>query len=79
MWKRFCSGNKLGLPEPPGPYGLPVLGYMPFLGRKPYVTFIKLGQQYGDIFQVQMGVQKTVVLNSFDVIKEAYGKVGKEL
>uniref|UniRef100_A0A914WW44 unspecific monooxygenase n=1 Tax=Plectus sambesii TaxID=2011161 RepID=A0A914WW44_9BILA len=76
LWKYFTAsgGNKLGLPEPPGPYGLPVVGYMPFLGSKPHLVFAKLSQKYGDIFQVQLGTQKVVVLNSLDVIKEAYIK-----
>ena len=77
LWKRFLSGNKSGLPEPPGPYGLPVLGYLPFLGTNPHLTFVKLAQKYGDVFQVQMGVNKAVVLNSLDVIKEACAKVSK--
>uniref|UniRef100_A0A914X050 unspecific monooxygenase n=1 Tax=Plectus sambesii TaxID=2011161 RepID=A0A914X050_9BILA len=76
LWKYFTAsgGNKLGLPEPPGPYGLPVVGYMPFLGSEPHLAFAKLSQKYGDIFQVQLGTQKVVVLNSLDVIKEAYIK-----
>jgi hypothetical protein len=78
LWKLFsANGNKSGLPEPPGPYGLPVVGYLPFLGSNPPLTFVKLAQKYGDVFQVQMGVQKAVILNSLDVIKEAYAKVLK--
>uniref|UniRef100_A0A914VKG6 unspecific monooxygenase n=1 Tax=Plectus sambesii TaxID=2011161 RepID=A0A914VKG6_9BILA len=76
LWKYYKAngGNKFGLPEPPGPYGLPVVGYMPFIGSKAHLTFVKLAQKYGDIFQVQFGTQKVVVLNSFDVIKEALNK-----
>uniref|UniRef100_A0A914UTH3 unspecific monooxygenase n=1 Tax=Plectus sambesii TaxID=2011161 RepID=A0A914UTH3_9BILA len=58
----------------PGPYGLPVIGYLPFLGSEAHLTFAKLSQKYGDIFQVQFGTQKVVVLNSLDVIKEAHIK-----
>uniref|UniRef100_A0A914XIP6 unspecific monooxygenase n=1 Tax=Plectus sambesii TaxID=2011161 RepID=A0A914XIP6_9BILA len=76
LWKYYTAsgGNKFGLPEPPGPYGLPVVGYIPFIGSKAHLTFVKLAQKYGDIFQVQLGSQKVVVLNSLDVIKEAHIK-----
>uniref|UniRef100_A0A914VWT8 unspecific monooxygenase n=1 Tax=Plectus sambesii TaxID=2011161 RepID=A0A914VWT8_9BILA len=75
LWTHFTSGkNKFSRREPPGPFGLPVLGYMPFLGSEAHVTFIKLARTYGNIFQVQLGLQKVVVLSSIDIIKEAFGK-----
>jgi hypothetical protein len=80
FWRYFFgTRNKSGLPEPPGPYGVPLLGYLPFLGSAPELTFDKLAQQYGDIFQVQMGMQKAVVLNSLEAIKEALNKVGNKM
>lgn len=73
LWKHFVtSRNKFGLPEPPGPYGVPILGYVPFLGTKPHLQFAELGRKYGDIFQIQLGIHKAVVLNSLDDIKEAF-------
>ncbi|ESO90623.1 hypothetical protein LOTGIDRAFT_178826 [Lottia gigantea] len=56
---------------PPGPQGLPLLGYLPFFGEFPYKTFKKLRRQYGDIFSVQMGSFPAVVLNGRELIKEA--------
>ena len=35
---------------PPGPTGLPVVGYLPFLGKEPHKDIAKLGQKYGNIF-----------------------------
>ena len=75
IWRKFFAGRSSSLPEPPGPYGLPVLGYMPFLGKRPHLTLTKLKEKYGDIFQLQIGAQKTVVLSSVDIIREAYSKV----
>ncbi len=74
IWKKFLS-TQSPLPEPPGPYGLPVLGYMPFLGKKPHLALTKLAEQYGDIIQLQIGRQKTVVLSSHELMREAFSKV----
>ncbi|GFU19782.1 hypothetical protein NPIL_629541 [Nephila pilipes] len=38
----------------PGPYGVPILGYIPFMGSKPYVTFQELAKRYGPVYTVQM-------------------------
>ena len=35
---------------PPGPNGLPLLGYSPFLGPYPHKEIAKLGQKYGNVF-----------------------------
>ena len=56
---------------PPGPWGFPVLGYLPFLGSQPQEKFMQLRKTYGDIFTIQMGSFIAVVLNGREKIKEA--------
>ena len=43
----------LSIPKhiPPGPIGLPIIGYLPFLDKKPYKTFAQLGKRYGKVFR----------------------------
>lgn len=36
---------------PPGPTGLPVVGFMPFLKKNAYMQFLKLAKKYGDVFR----------------------------
>ncbi|XP_055333697.1 cytochrome P450 2C15-like [Paramacrobiotus metropolitanus] len=57
---------------PPGPNGVPVLGYTPFLGQKPAEKVLELSKQYGNVFSIYLGSQLTVILNDYDAIKTAY-------
>ncbi|GAB6029784.1 hypothetical protein CHUAL_005499 [Chamberlinius hualienensis] len=59
---------------PPGPIGLPILGYLPFLGKSPHFTFSKLSRKYGNIFHLYLGKSLVVVLNDYGTIKEALVK-----
>lgn len=59
------------LPYPPGPWGFPVVGHLPLLGRNPLETLKRYRAEYGDVFSIQMGSHPTVVLNGIDVIKSA--------
>ncbi|GBM52619.1 Cytochrome P450 2J2 [Araneus ventricosus] len=59
---------------PPGPMGLPLVGYLPFLTEDMYLDFIKLGMKYGDVFSIRLGSQDIVVLHGGDAIKEALNK-----
>lgn len=36
---------------PPGPIGLPLIGYVPFLGKFPSGTLWKLSEKYGDVMR----------------------------
>ncbi|CAG2100543.1 unnamed protein product [Medioppia subpectinata] len=56
---------------PPGPIGLPFIGYMPFLKGEPSRVFVQLAKKYGPVFGLQMGSQPVVVLNDWPSIKEA--------
>ncbi|GIY90664.1 cytochrome P450 2J6 [Caerostris darwini] len=56
---------------PPGPIGLPVVGYLPFLGNEAYLTLHNLTHKYGPIFSFYLGRKLVVVLGNFDVVREA--------
>uniref|UniRef100_A0A336MQD5 CSON015291 protein n=1 Tax=Culicoides sonorensis TaxID=179676 RepID=A0A336MQD5_CULSO len=56
---------------PPGPMGIPLLGYLPFLDpAEPYITLTKLSQKYGSIYGVQLGKIFTVVLSDVGLIRD---------
>jgi cytochrome P450 family 2 subfamily J len=60
---------------PPGPYGLPILGYLPFLSlTAPHLDFLKLGKKYGDIFRLKLGSETVIVIHGVEVIKEALSR-----
>ena len=56
---------------PPGPWGLPIVGYLPFLGPQPQETLLNLSHKYGDIFTIRLGSFPTVVVNGSEKFKEA--------
>ncbi|KAK2996134.1 hypothetical protein RJ639_029516 [Escallonia herrerae] len=55
---------------PPGPCGLPLLGYLPFLGTNLHRSFAELARVHGPIFKIWLGSKLCVVLSSPAVIKE---------
>ncbi|GBN12796.1 Cytochrome P450 2J2 [Araneus ventricosus] len=59
---------------PPGPIGLPIVGYLPFLSEDLHLDFSELGKKYGDVFSVRLGSQNIVVLHGAEAIKEALNK-----
>ena len=55
---------------PPGPVGIPILGYLPFLDILDLGgSFSKLSRKYGDVFSLKVGTETAVVLSSYDAIK----------
>ncbi|GAV83609.1 p450 domain-containing protein, partial [Cephalotus follicularis] len=54
----------------PGPRGLPLVGYLPFLGNNLYHGFTKLGEIYGPIYKLWLGSKLCVVISSPSLIKE---------
>ena len=56
---------------PPGPWGVPLLGYLPFFGKAPPVTFTRLRKKYGDVIGITMGSWPAVVVCGTEAIKEA--------
>ncbi|XP_046390470.1 cytochrome P450 18a1 [Ischnura elegans] len=57
---------------PPGPWGLPVLGYLPFLKGDAHLHFEELARRYGPMFSTRLGNQLIVVLSDHRTIREAF-------
>ncbi|GAB6027359.1 hypothetical protein CHUAL_001635 [Chamberlinius hualienensis] len=54
---------------PPGPWGLPLVGYLPWIKKHAYKSFIDIAKQYGGLFSVNLGGETVVVLNDWKAIK----------
>ena len=57
-------------PLPPGPRGLPLVGYLPFLGTELHHKFTELARVYGPIFKFWLGNKLCVVISSPELVKE---------
>lgn len=55
---------------PPGPTGLPILGYAPFLPNNFLPKMSALFSRYGSIFSMRLGSYDVVLVSDFNVIKE---------
>lgn len=69
----FTQCRRLGN-IPPGPRGLPLVGYIPFLKNhdaKPYKALIKLSQIYGPVTGFYMGPSFTVSVCGYEAVVEA--------
>ncbi|KAL1236539.1 Cytochrome P450 1A2 [Trichinella spiralis] len=67
LWWTCRGGGKL----PPGPFGLPIVGYMPWLGSKMNLTLTRLWEQYGDVYSIRVGSRQLVVVNGQRAIRGA--------
>lgn len=64
-----------GSPVPPGPRGVPVLGFLPWIDPKaPYLTLTRLAKVYGPIYSLKLGSMFTVVLSDHRIIRQALVK-----
>ena len=64
---------------PPGPWGWPLLGYLPNLaialyrtGLHPHQLFVKMSKDHGSMFSMYIGGKLVVVLHKFQTVKEAF-------
>uniref|UniRef100_T1KYD0 Cytochrome P450 n=1 Tax=Tetranychus urticae TaxID=32264 RepID=T1KYD0_TETUR len=56
---------------PPGPWGLPFVGYLPFIRQDAYNQMTELAAKYGPVFSFKCGQFDVVVINQWKFIKEA--------
>ncbi|GFT91336.1 cytochrome P450 18a1, partial [Nephila pilipes] len=58
----------------PGPIGLPIVGYIPFMSKKPHIKFTELSKTYGPLYSVRLGSVDIVVITDYEIMKEAFSK-----
>ncbi|KAK9929487.1 hypothetical protein M0R45_026583 [Rubus argutus] len=68
IWKK--SNTNPTPPLPPGPRGLPLLGYLPFLGANLHLEFRDMARVYGPIFKLQLGTKLCIVVSSPELVKQ---------
>ncbi|XP_019936176.2 cytochrome P450 2J6-like [Paralichthys olivaceus] len=72
--------NRRPVSFPPGPWALPVVGNMFTVDHsRTHESLTELGRRYGDVFSLRMGSAWMVVLNRFEVLKEALVTQGDSL
>ncbi|KAL4578695.1 hypothetical protein LXL04_014824 [Taraxacum kok-saghyz] len=54
---------------PPGPRGLPLVGYLPFIDPNLHLEFTKMAQRFGPIFKIQLGCKNYIIVSSSDLAK----------
>ncbi|CAI0413601.1 unnamed protein product [Linum tenue] len=62
--------RKQRAPLPPGPTGLPLVGYLPFLGTHLHREFTALAATYGPIYSLRLGRKLCMVVSSSSLVKE---------
>ncbi|KAI7736381.1 hypothetical protein M8C21_029157, partial [Ambrosia artemisiifolia] len=70
----ISSTNADAPPLPPGPKGLPLVGYFPFLGPNLHHKFTEMAKLYGPIFKLYLGSKLHVVVNSAELAKVVTGE-----
>ncbi|XP_078056139.1 cytochrome P450 1A1 [Mustelus asterias] len=67
-----------GLKRPPRPPTLPLIGHILRLGANPHLSLTALGQEYGHIYQIQIGTRPVLVLSGLETIKQALIRQGDD-
>ncbi|RWS20949.1 cytochrome P450 2U1-like protein [Leptotrombidium deliense] len=61
----------------PGPIGLPLLGYYPFLGKHPNPTLHQLADKYGEIMKINLLGEDFYIISSLETVKKVLVKDGE--
>ncbi|KAL5728757.1 hypothetical protein ACHQM5_001802 [Ranunculus cassubicifolius] len=64
IWSFKPKPGQNGLHLPPGPWGYPILGHLPFLGEFPHRTLQSMAKTYGSIMYIRLGQVPTIVASS---------------
>lgn len=59
---------------PPGPWGIPIFGFLPFMTAEKPACFMDLAKKYGSVFSTRMGNQLMVVISDHKLIRENFRK-----
>jgi cytochrome P450 len=59
---------------PPGPFSWPIIGNLHLLGSAPHERLTELAKTFGDVYRLQLGSRRVIVLNSLDSVKETLVK-----
>lgn len=78
LWSKEGAGES-GSRRLSGPWGLPFVGYMPFLGSQPHKTLARLADRYGDMFRLSAGCRRFIVVSSVEKIREMARRFPEEL
>ncbi|XP_059158140.1 cytochrome P450 1A1-like [Physella acuta] len=78
LWCLLRSTQTRDVINIPGPRGVPVLGNLLQLGKKPHKTLTAFRYKYGDVYQITMGSRPTVVLNGIQTIRQALVKQAED-
>lgn len=57
---------------PPGPWGLPILGYLPFIKGDVHLRYCELAKKYGSMFSARLGTKLVVVLSDHRIIRDTF-------
>lgn len=68
---RFCRDVRT---LPPGPWGIPIIGYLAFMGREKHTALMELAKRFGSVYCASLGFQLTVVLSDHKMIRAAFGR-----
>ncbi|KAJ8018616.1 Cytochrome P450 2D15 [Holothuria leucospilota] len=70
---RYIQARKPVANYPPGPWGLPILGNLLQILKRPdyYQYFTELGEKYGNVYSCMLGHHNLVIVSGIDSIKEA--------
>ncbi|KAB0382070.1 hypothetical protein FD755_003987, partial [Muntiacus reevesi] len=81
LWGLLRTRARTPAPRwPPGPRPLPLIGNLHLLrAAQQDQALMKFAKQYGPVFTVHLGHQKTVVLTGYEAVKKALVGAGQEL